>query len=95
MACFFSPTAERRVALKAELDRLKAEGPAAQKKSSSKSQDEMGVPASRGSITLQDLRLPLKADFVCSTANRPGTMCFCCWYIKYICHVDVFSFKPH
>lgn len=62
------------MALKAELDRLKAEGPAVQKKNSSKSQDEMGVPASRGSITLQDLRLPLKADFVCSAANRPGTV---------------------
>ncbi|KAF5908547.1 anillin isoform X2 [Clarias magur] len=62
---------ERRVALKAELDRLKAEGPAVQKKSSSKAQDDMGVPASKGSITLQELRLPLKADFVCSTANRP------------------------
>ncbi|MCJ8746256.1 hypothetical protein PDJAM_G00139690 [Pangasius djambal] len=62
---------ERRVALKAELDRLKAEGPAVQKKSSSKAQDDMGVPASKGSITLQELRLPLKADFVCSSANRP------------------------
>ncbi|KAM9493652.1 anillin isoform 2-T2 [Clarias gariepinus] len=62
---------ERRVALKAELDRLKVEGPAVQKKSSSKTQDDMGVPASKGSITLQELRLPLKADFVCSTANRP------------------------
>ncbi|XP_060753432.1 anillin isoform X3 [Tachysurus vachellii] len=62
---------ERRVALKAELDRLKAEGPAVQKKSSSKAQEDMGVPASKGSITLQELRLPLKADFVCSTANRP------------------------
>ncbi|XP_027031406.2 anillin isoform X4 [Tachysurus fulvidraco] len=62
---------ERRVALKAELDRLKAEGPAAQKKSSSQAQEDMGVPASKGSITLQELRLPLKADFVCSTANRP------------------------
>ncbi|XP_053469226.1 anillin isoform X4 [Ictalurus furcatus] len=62
---------EKRVALKAELDRLKAEGPAVQKKSSSKAQDDMGVPASKGSISLQELRLPLKADFVCSTANRP------------------------
>lgn len=61
------------MALKAELDRLKAEGPAVQKKSSSKAQDDMGVPASKGSISLQELRLPLKADFVCSTANRPGT----------------------
>ncbi|KAI4879555.1 hypothetical protein NFI96_012580 [Prochilodus magdalenae] len=62
---------ERRVALKAELDRLKAEGPASQKKGSSRAPEDMGVPASKGSITLQELRLPLKADFVCSTANKP------------------------
>lgn len=30
------------------------------------------MSASKGSITLQELRLPLKADFVCSTANKPG-----------------------
>lgn len=64
--------AERRVALKAELDQLKAEGPAVQKKSTSKAEDDMGVSASKGSITLQELRLPLKADFVCSAANKPG-----------------------
>uniref|UniRef100_A0AAY5F6N2 Anillin n=1 Tax=Electrophorus electricus TaxID=8005 RepID=A0AAY5F6N2_ELEEL len=61
---------EKRVALKAELDRLKAEGPVVQKKNS-RAQDDVGVPASKGSITLQELRLPLKADFVCSTANKP------------------------
>ncbi|XP_076864827.1 anillin isoform X2 [Brachyhypopomus gauderio] len=62
---------EKRVALKAELDRLKAEGPVVQKKNPSRTQDDMGVPASKGSITLEELRLPLKADFVCSTANKP------------------------
>ncbi|XP_036422275.1 anillin isoform X2 [Colossoma macropomum] len=62
---------ERRAALKAELDRLKTDGSATQKKCSSRAQDNMGVPASKGSITLQELRLPLKADFVCSTANKP------------------------
>ncbi|KAG9279763.1 anillin isoform X1 [Astyanax mexicanus] len=62
---------EKRVAVKAELDRLKAEGPTAQKKCSSRTQENLGVPASTGSITLQELRLPLKADFVCSTANKP------------------------
>ncbi|XP_062870438.1 anillin isoform X2 [Trichomycterus rosablanca] len=61
---------EKRVALKAELERLKAEGPA-QKKVSTKAQEDMGSLASKGSITLQELRLPLKADFVCSTANKP------------------------
>ncbi|XP_071763649.2 anillin isoform X1 [Centroberyx gerrardi] len=58
---------ERRVALKAELDRLKGEGPAGQRKAPM----DISVSASKGSISLQELRLPLKADFVCSTANKP------------------------
>lgn len=53
------------------MDRLKAEGPMAQKKSTSSAQD-MGIPASKGSISLLELRLPLKADFICSSANKPG-----------------------
>lgn len=63
---------ERREALRAELDRLKGDpaGPSGQKKAPS-APDQTGVSASRGSITLQELRLPLKADFVCSTANKP------------------------
>ncbi|TRZ00749.1 hypothetical protein DNTS_007586 [Danionella cerebrum] len=61
---------ERRAALKAELDRLKAEGPT-QKKGTSRAQEEMGVTASKGSISLLELRLPLKADFICSSANKP------------------------
>uniref|UniRef100_A0A673K0G5 Anillin n=1 Tax=Sinocyclocheilus rhinocerous TaxID=307959 RepID=A0A673K0G5_9TELE len=63
---------ERRAALKAELDRLKAEGPTAQKKSTSSAQVDMGIPASKGSISLLELQLPLKADFICSSANKPG-----------------------
>uniref|UniRef100_A0A3P9CWF1 Anillin n=1 Tax=Maylandia zebra TaxID=106582 RepID=A0A3P9CWF1_9CICH len=57
---------EKREALKVELDQLKGnpggrkEGPAAPQ-----------PMASKGCITLQELRLPLKADFVCSTANKP------------------------
>uniref|UniRef100_A0A8C2C0Z9 Anillin n=1 Tax=Cyprinus carpio TaxID=7962 RepID=A0A8C2C0Z9_CYPCA len=62
---------ERRGALKADLDRLKAEGPAAQKKSTSSAQMDMGLPASKGSISLLELRIPLKADFICSSANKP------------------------
>ncbi|XP_043074209.1 anillin isoform X2 [Puntigrus tetrazona] len=62
---------ERRAALKAELDRLKAEGPAAQKRSTSGAQVDMGIPASKGSISLLELRLPLKADFICSSASKP------------------------
>uniref|UniRef100_A0A672SVW2 Anillin n=1 Tax=Sinocyclocheilus grahami TaxID=75366 RepID=A0A672SVW2_SINGR len=62
---------ERRAALKADLDQLKAEGPTAQKKSTSSAQADMGLPASKGSISLLELRLPLKADFICSSANKP------------------------
>lgn len=65
---------ERRGALKTELDRLKGEGPGGQRKVApgpSKAQDDVGIPASKGSISLLELRLPLKADFVCSTANKP------------------------
>ncbi|KAG1947051.1 anillin isoform X3 [Pimephales promelas] len=61
---------ERRAALKVEMDRLKAEGPMAQKKSTSSAQD-MGIPASKGSVSLLELRLPLKADFICSSTNKP------------------------
>lgn len=43
----------------------------AQKKSTSSAQD-MGIPASKGSISLLELRLPLKADFICSSSNKPG-----------------------
>ncbi|KAG7457514.1 hypothetical protein MATL_G00227940 [Megalops atlanticus] len=64
---------ERRAALKAELDRLKGEGPPGQKKAlaSSKPQDDTGISASRGTVSLLELRLPLKADFVCAAANKP------------------------
>ncbi|XP_074543240.1 anillin isoform X2 [Halichoeres trimaculatus] len=60
---------ERREALKAELDRLKGD-PSGQKKAPA-APEAAGMSASKGSITLQELRLPLKADFVCSTANKP------------------------
>lgn len=62
---------ERRSAIKAALDRLKSEGPAAQKKSACSAQVDMGVTPSKGSISVLELRLPLKADFICSSANKP------------------------
>ncbi|KAJ0003599.1 hypothetical protein NQD34_008697 [Periophthalmus magnuspinnatus] len=61
---------EKREVLKAELDRLKGD-PSGQKKAPAPP-DSTGVSATRGSITLHELRLPLKADFVCSTANKPA-----------------------
>ncbi|XP_030597732.1 anillin isoform X2 [Archocentrus centrarchus] len=60
---------EKRKALKVELDHLRGE-PAGQKEGSTALQPA-AMTASKGSITLQELRLPLKADFVCSTANKP------------------------
>ncbi|XP_067366464.1 anillin isoform X2 [Channa argus] len=60
---------EKREALKAELERLKG-NPAGQKRLPA-APETTSIPASKGSITLQELRLPLKADFVCSTANKP------------------------
>ncbi|CAL9691141.1 unnamed protein product [Knipowitschia caucasica] len=60
---------EKREVLKAELDRLKGD-PSAQKKAAALTEGS-GLLASRGSLTLHELRLPLKADFVCSTANKP------------------------
>uniref|UniRef100_A0A3Q3VQG3 Anillin n=1 Tax=Mola mola TaxID=94237 RepID=A0A3Q3VQG3_MOLML len=60
---------ERREALKAELDCLKGE--LSGQKRVPAALDDTSMSASKGSITLQELRLPLKADFVCSTANKP------------------------
>ncbi|MGH0117558.1 UNVERIFIED_CONTAM: hypothetical protein FKN15_005060, partial [Acipenser sinensis] len=60
---------ERRVALLAELNKLKNEGPSGQKASSTvKAQDSS---ASKGSIALSEIRLPLKANFICSAASKP------------------------
>lgn len=53
----------------AELDRLKGELTAPTKTPAA---PDSNLSASRGSISLKELRLPLKADFVCSTANKPG-----------------------
>ncbi|XP_027625570.1 anillin [Tupaia chinensis] len=60
---------EKRSLLIDELNRLKNEGPQRKNKASPTSQSEF-VP-SKGSVTLSEIRLPLKADFVCSTAQKP------------------------
>ncbi|XP_058475110.1 anillin isoform X2 [Solea solea] len=60
---------QRREALKAELDRLRG-GVPGQKKTAAATESTT-MSASKGSITLQGIRLPLKADFVCSIANKP------------------------
>uniref|UniRef100_A0A8D1Q6M2 Anillin n=1 Tax=Sus scrofa TaxID=9823 RepID=A0A8D1Q6M2_PIG len=60
---------EKRTLLIDELNKLKNEGPQRKNKASPTSQSEF-VP-SKGSITLSEIRLPLKADFVCSTIQKP------------------------
>lgn len=54
-----------------ELERLKGELAAP---SQTPAAPDPRPAASKGSISLTELRLPLKADFVCSTANKPGRL---------------------
>jgi len=60
---------EKRTLLMDELNELKSGGPQRKNKAGLLSQSEF-VP-SKGSVTLSEIRLPLKADFVCSTAQKP------------------------
>ncbi|XP_059511840.1 anillin isoform X1 [Myotis daubentonii] len=60
---------EKRTLLIDELNKLKSEGPQRKNKAGLLSQREF-VP-SKGSVTLSEIRLPLKADFVCSTVQKP------------------------
>ncbi|KAM6202341.1 anillin [Rhynchocyon petersi] len=60
---------EKRTLLIDELSKLKSEGPQRKNKTSPVSQSEF-IP-SKGSVTLSEIRLPLKADFVCGTAQKP------------------------
>ncbi|KAH0511961.1 Actin-binding protein anillin, partial [Microtus ochrogaster] len=60
---------EKRALLIDELNKLKNEGPQRRKKAGIVSQSDF-VP-SKGSVTLSEICLPLKADFVCSTAQKP------------------------
>ncbi|XP_063778575.1 anillin isoform X2 [Pseudophryne corroboree] len=57
---------EKRAALLAEINKLKSEGP--QKKPASH-----GSTPSRGLISVSEMFLPLKADFVCNTSQRPDS----------------------
>uniref|UniRef100_A0A8C3VVE9 Anillin n=1 Tax=Catagonus wagneri TaxID=51154 RepID=A0A8C3VVE9_9CETA len=59
---------EKRTLLIDELNKLKNEGPQRKNKTSPTSQS--GFVPSKGSITLSEIRLPLKADFVCSTVQK-------------------------
>lgn len=57
---------EKRAALLAEVNKLKSEGP--QKKHIPHANDNT---PSRGLVSVSEIFLPLKADFVCSTSQRP------------------------
>ncbi|NXI96791.1 ANLN protein, partial [Psophia crepitans] len=60
---------EKRTALLEELNRLKSEGPHSKRnKAASTSTD---FAPSRGSVSISEMRLPLKADFVCGTVQKP------------------------
>ncbi|XP_066483442.1 anillin [Tiliqua scincoides] len=56
---------EKRKALLEELNKLKNGGPQSKKNKTG------GLSPSKGSVTLSEMRLPLKADFVCSTVQKP------------------------
>ncbi|XP_069469362.1 anillin isoform X3 [Ambystoma mexicanum] len=64
---------EKRMALLTELNKLKSEGPQGRKALNK------GIPAandyapSRGVISVSEMRLPLKADFVCGASQRPDS----------------------
>ncbi|XP_045421100.1 anillin isoform X2 [Lemur catta] len=60
---------EKRTLLIDELNKLKNEGPQRKNNAGPISKSEF-VP-SKGSVTLSEIRLPLKADFVCSTVQKP------------------------
>ncbi|KAM6900048.1 anillin [Xenentodon cancila] len=60
---------EKRELLKTELDCLRED--ATGRKKAPGLPQSAGVSASKGCVTLQEFRLPLKADFVCSIVNKP------------------------
>ncbi|KFO08934.1 Actin-binding protein anillin, partial [Balearica regulorum gibbericeps] len=60
---------EKRTALLEELNRLKSEGPHSKRNKAASASTEFAP--SRGSVSISEMRLPLKADFVCGTVQKP------------------------
>ncbi|NXO57981.1 ANLN protein, partial [Aramus guarauna] len=60
---------EKRTALLEELNRLKSEGPHSKRNKAPSTSTEFAP--SRGSVSISEMRLPLKADFVCGTVQKP------------------------
>lgn len=53
-----------------ELNKLKSEGPHNKRNKAASASAEFAP--SRGSVSISEMRLPLKADFVCGTVQKPG-----------------------
>ncbi|NXK53123.1 ANLN protein, partial [Chauna torquata] len=60
---------EKRTALLEELNKLKSEGPLIKRNKAASTSSEFSP--SRGSVSISEMRLPLKADFVCGTVQKP------------------------
>ncbi|NXB14803.1 ANLN protein, partial [Rhagologus leucostigma] len=60
---------EKRTALLEELNKLKCEGPHNKRNKAASTSAEFAP--SRGSVSISEMRLPLKADFVCGTVQKP------------------------
>ncbi|NXA59100.1 ANLN protein, partial [Mohoua ochrocephala] len=60
---------EKRTALLEELNKLKSEGPHNKRNKAASTSAEFAP--SRGSVSISEMRLPLKADFVCGTVQKP------------------------
>ncbi|MEE6465747.1 hypothetical protein FKM82_006673 [Ascaphus truei] len=60
---------EKRVALLAEINKLNKEGPQSQKHGAHASDNT----PSRGLVSVSEMFLPLKADFVCNTSQKPDS----------------------
>ncbi|NXI49874.1 ANLN protein, partial [Chloroceryle aenea] len=60
---------EKRTALLEELSKLKCEGPHNKRNQTASTSTEFAP--SRGSVSVSEMRLPLKADFVCGTVQKP------------------------
>ncbi|XP_048472145.1 anillin isoform X2 [Rhincodon typus] len=61
---------EKRLALLTELNKLKSEGVPASKRGDHMEKAASEYAPSRGCVALSEIRLPLKADFICSTAHK-------------------------
>ncbi|XP_065485267.1 anillin [Caloenas nicobarica] len=60
---------EKRTALLEELNKLKSEGPQSRRNKGASTSTEFAP--SKGSVSISEMRLPLKADFVCGTVQKP------------------------